>query len=856
MGMDEQIAAALAGRVAQREFVDNLAGSWAELTDSWENLTACAAGLARTAGDARSADRAQATVFSDLAQYLAPGGPWREEATKVSKQIDASTASIRTLQRRVLRETVNIGVIGLTHAGKSTLLRKLTGLTESHIPSNRFSSTTATPSRIFHLPTAGDGRAVLSLHTWESFRVEVLEPLHNLAKLAEPVPMSIAEFRGFRYGDGRERVPAGEAGAERYRRRLRIAQESLDSYENLLRGGTMDVALAELRPYIAYPADDDPRADVRPYHAVRSVDIFCEFPELESVRLGLVDLPGSGEAGLNVHARFLADLRNNTDLVFIVKRPEMAPVTDPDWDLAELADDAAAGVRRSDFAHQVINRDTNVPDEYYRKALGRARADGQQLGIDVRECDLSAEHAEVYHAVLSPVLSMLAERLAYMDRDAAGKVLSDLADIVGRMHTLADQLASWTEGRRTDLPNEEARLRSRAYELKNDLGLALERVCGEYDRLYASGAPIAELDQEIEKAARQMREWMAAGLGAGSTEEWLRKFRSAEAVNEVGRELDTRFNTVRQQLVAEFGEIDISLRRSVDRLWGEVADALRSQLTEAIVPTGTDHKAILRAISETARRREAKTIADATDQLLNLATDYGSIFLRVGRPVIREVKWKQEEPAQEKELGLGPAIIGGMVGAATGVAVSSAAGPVIGTTAGHIVGGAASGAASARARKWYQQQAANVPTETPAGGGSPIQVNAISGSSVSINSDVKPEPVSGEFAEASKWHARLMGTTERVTGQLETKFRAEAHQTLLVLAAAIDRFKETATSKPQVEREYEGLCRPELRQIWPDDFGGEAAKVAAELAALRQRAIDVAATGDRVAALALQASRL
>ena len=235
-------------------------------------------------------------------------------------------------------------------------------------------------------------------------------------------------------------MSAGHAGAERYRSRLRQAQDSLPSYQELLQGGTRQVTLDQLRSFVAYPADGDPRPDYRPYHAVRSVDIFCEFPEVGAVTLGLVDLPGTGEAGLDVHGRFLTDLRNYADLLFIVKRPEKAPVTDPDWDAAQLADDAAAGVRRSDFVHQVINRDASMSDEFFVNALARARADGAQLGIDVRECDIeSSSPAEVAEVILSPVLATLAERLAYMDRDAAEQVLSDLA---------ADHVADTFAGRR------------------------------------------------------------------------------------------------------------------------------------------------------------------------------------------------------------------------------------------------------------------------------------------------------------------------------------------------------------------------------------------------------------------------
>ena len=831
MGMDEQIAAALAGRVAQRDFIDKLVISWTALTDQWDSLRITAADLARTADEARSGH----LPFSDLASYLAPGGTWRDEAAKVSARISASTAAVQMLRARVNRDTVNIGVIGLTHAGKSTLLRNLSGLKEDQIPSNQYDSTTATPSRIFHNPKDGPGHAVLTLHTWESFRAEVLEPLHVLAKLEKPAPATIGEFRAFQYDRGQTRK--GLAGTERYLERLRIAHDSLSSYERLLTVGTMKIGLDQLRPYVAYPPRNDPRPHYRPYHAVQRVDIYCPFPQVGAVRLGLVDLPGAGEPGLDVHQRFLSDLRNNTDLLFIVNRPEKKPANDPDWDIAQLADDASAGVRRSDFAHLVINEDDTVPDDYYQQALARAKADAQKLGVDIRTCNLKgAGYEEAYEAILAPVLAMLADRLPYMDRDAAGQVLSEVADIVTHMRTLADQLIDWAKGRQADLPSEKQRLRKLAYELKNAVGYALKQVSDAYDAMFASRTPIAELHEQIEKAAGDMRKWMADGLGEGSRDEWLRTFREAESTSEHGRALDTRFNTARQQFIAEFGDIDESLQRSVDRLWGEVADALRGKLTESIVPTGADSRQVLEAFAAAARACEAGTIATATEQLLELPTDYGSIFLRVGRPVIRKVKW--DNGAVQREAGLGVAIVAGAAGAAAGLAASAVAGPVVGATAGHLVGGAASGAASKGVRDLLFDQpgpgGASVP---PADGGS------------------APAP-GGELQGAEGWYNHLMVTCEEVTKELDREFHGEAQLTVRVLAAAVDRYKETVTSKPGVESEFEDLCGPVRREIWPSDFAGEAAQVAAELGALRQRASDVTAAADQVTALAASAGRL
>jgi hypothetical protein len=254
-----------------------------------------------------------------------------------------------------------------------------------------------------------------------------------------------------------------------------------------------------------------------------------------------------------------------------------------------------------------------------------------------------------------------------------------------------------------------------------------------------------------------MREWLAAHLGTGSEPGWLRTFQEA-AAHDLGRELDRRYRAARDRAVAEFGQVDAALQLSVERMWGEVADALRRPLTQAVVPAGPDNRAILAAFMDTSRIQQARTLAKATEGLLSLPNHCGSIFLRAGRPVISKLRW---------EL-----------------------------------------AASA------------------------------------------PQPVT-----ASGWLTRLESAVEQVTSQLELELRAEGRGMLRILATAVDQFKEAVTETPGIEVEYERLCSPVQRKIWPEDFPAATAEPVASLAALRQRAAEADAAARQVASLATRAWR-
>ncbi len=855
MGIEQDISAALAERAAQRDFIDGMAHDWQQLAGSFADLAAFAAAVGHGAARAQTADADQRAIFSDTSGYLAENASWPERTRSVLARLDACNAHVVTLHRRVYRETVNIGVIGITGAGKSTLLRRISGLSEEQIPSNEYTSTTAAPCRIFHEHGSGPGHARLTLHTWDSFREAVLAPLHRKAQIAS-APQTLAEFRRFGYPQPSAGIPQGEVSAERYRERLRIAQVALPSYEGLLVGGTRDITLDQLRPYVAYPADGDPRPLNRPYHAMQAIDVFCAFNDVGAVKLGLVDLPGSGEAGLDVHGRFLEDMRNDVDLLFIVKRPEKAnvQVMDPDWDVMALADEAAGGVRRDDFVHYVINLDSTIPRDYLDRAWTAAREAAERAGFDAQRCDIKRS-ANVTEEVLEPVLRHLAKRLADMDRDAVQQVLTELRDAAAEMRALAEELARWANKWLSGLPDEQERFRKRARELKNAVSVELQVVLRKYDEIAKARQPIPELDQEIASAVQDIRRWLRDGLGEGTPDLWLQKFDAAAAGREIGRELDRQYNSARSQVSRIFGRIDESLASSVSVLWGEIGDSMRNKLTEHVIHAGPDSRAVLTEFAALADGRRLKRLAEASNRLLALPTEYGNIFLRVGRPVVREISWYEETGVG---AAIGAAAVGGAVGAVAGLAVGGPAGHVVGGAAGHALGSVMSGAASSATREAIRQ--AGAPGggwwTTSSGGGQPTPVPSPEHETAQQAAQPTPQPAArqsgasaaarSKYPVAAREFDRLVGKIEDVTDKLEREFRTEAQRTVLVLGAATDLFIFSSTGTPDVEVEFEKLCEPIQRELWPDAFSEATAKVAADLAVLHGKATDTQNAADPI----------
>ena len=541
---------------------------------------------------------------------------------------------LRVLESRFSRTTINIGVSGQARVGKSTLLQSISGLDDGQIPTGKGLPVTAVRSRIFHSRT--NQRATVRLHTFDTFVADVLAPHH--AQLGLPgLPTTATEFAGWDYpAPGSPASGSDKPSWATLLKRLRDMQAALPSYRTELVGGEREIGLDELRPYVAYPTNDELGAEAavsRRYLAVRDLRIECPFPHAKVEQLAVVDLPGLGEVAVGAEAHHIDGLQNEVDVVLLVKRAmgDEAYWGEADARTLDLLDIARGFVAKRDFVFLVLNQGGVDP------VLQRTLRDDVNREINMGEPDRffqiletdAADPQDVFAQVLGPVLQHLTARMPAMDAEVLAGTRAETQVAADRIERLATDLAAVLATVRSSTGSAAEDLDRRARRLRQDLAAGLQELVVRLHEQAREASEDPEFVAAVEEVYASNREWIVGGLGVGEQtwrDEGLRRMRvDGFSAGYTGDEL----NRIRVEISGSFEQIDGFFAERTEQLWTAVAEVLSGALGELLGSSASGgHRGAdaLRTLAELLDRASppCPRLRRAVQALLGIRLDYRS----------------------------------------------------------------------------------------------------------------------------------------------------------------------------------------------------------------------------------------
>jgi hypothetical protein len=524
------------------------------------------------------------TCIDDLIQY---SSKMDEEQVELLSEIKAELLNVldsygeihdklSNLEARFSRGSINIGVSGEARVGKSTTLQSFSGLSDTQIPTGSGLPVTAVRSEIFNDP---DSYADVEFRDTETFINEYIAPHVANVNSTNACNLIIESIAGLRTAalplSLGENVPSS---ASKSLRCLKDAQESIDSYSNLLTGQTIREDIDSIRKYVAYPTDEEINTGGlinRAYLAVKSVRIHSPFPSLDGEKIGLIDLPGLGEIGKSVADIHTAGLENEVDQILLIMRPTEAEGYVKEGIAANIDQlrTIQKGIsRRSDLIVAAINNDAS--NQKSAKTLRNdfeAAINSAQESDKIEIRDFEAIDSSSVRGLFSYLLDKLVDALPAMDKDVFDHVMSEgIGQIDLRCDAALSSLSALANKIMKTIPLEDSYLDKLADELSRSLIFEYEEL---EERKFADAGgtnPLrADLERQVESIYKENDKRINNGLFLSSDKAWhIHAKGRADYVNF----LRSDAKRIKAEIADSYQDVDIFYDSAINALKAQVLD--------------------------------------------------------------------------------------------------------------------------------------------------------------------------------------------------------------------------------------------------------------------------------------------
>ena len=481
--------------------------------------------------------------------------------TNIEPKVLEGLESLRRLQGRFSRNTLNIGVIGHMGQGKSTLLQSLSGLRNEVIPALPGKACTAARSTICH--QEGNGiLAEIQFHDKNSFLIEVIIPYYEKLGLNSR-PSSFDEFAHTELPS----LPSkDQTKINIYHRLEEDYHTNARKYQDFLGRGSLNIQdQSQISNYVSQKYNQDDQLINHQCLAVKHVKISCPFPFNEMGAIALVDVPGLGDFRLGDESLVIEALGQEVDFILFIYKPskDRGNFKQSDTDLYDLAKKALNDLpKRSIF---VLNVDKNGENkgncESLKRDIDSGKVEMPVLGCVIADCSSPDEaNSKVLQAVLDNLRSNVTELDRSFTREKIEDIEKSLSELHQQLQLAQDALPQIDE---TEISEEYDDLFEEFWEkITNEMTELEERLIQNRD------LPDENLKTQIETVFQECRQSIQM-----PEDKEVKKLRNKE-----DKSYDIAYRKylgkLRTKLSSQFLDIDTGLKKSIEQVKTEVANVL------------------------------------------------------------------------------------------------------------------------------------------------------------------------------------------------------------------------------------------------------------------------------------------
>ncbi len=532
-----------------------------------------------------------------------------QKTAQLPQEITELNLAVSNLVKRFSKPTINIGVAGKARQGKSTLLQKISGLSNIEIPTSDELPCTGAKSKIYH--SDQEAYARIDFYTKEEFLKEILYTYFE--KLNLPKPVSLEDFQ--HPLPILDNVNTADRNLDKaIYEKLRFIHAQFPSFSELLSKSSETVDLTDISEYVTQMAE---RAK---YLAVKMANIYTRFPNHDVTGLCLVDLPGL-EAAQGHEKKLVSSLEYEVDAIILVKLPSAqgTQYDVDDYKVIDLINHAVKEVDLENWLFIVLNKlDDGTNDKQVQLLKYHPPQTYSQPHILIANCK---DETEVENKVFSAVLKHIEQHLERIDTQY-------LNALTQRMENIFETLNQALLPQRQFFSFERAEL-SMETEYSDLFTQFLEELTIGLEDLVSDGQhELNAFDEEFKQNVEEVCELAKKVPPIPASSELEKQFKIRGGWPEA---IQPQLNHLRAHLTQHLAtHLDVFLQTKINGVLEELLKRIFPASLLKILPKGKlnreDPRSIVRDLQKFLDKQEHIKLYDSFDYILKFNFSYHSHF--------------------------------------------------------------------------------------------------------------------------------------------------------------------------------------------------------------------------------------